>query len=460
MSIVSTKPKRNLTRALIEAKVSARTKHYDAKTPGLYVSKSPTCPAAFFLKYTDRNTHEQRTVRVGGYHPTEFTVDHARTAVAALRWRIGNGEDVAQTARQAKAQQAVLSGKTVDQIITERVTWMSTLVKKADGEMRARIESWEAVERIFDRFVRPRLGKKIASEVTARDIATLSDDIVAGKLGRPSISNARHVRRAVSGLFRWAAQPSRGYVTASPCINLEPLDKEPPRTRKLSGDEIRTLWHGLDRPDMHWDRKVCLAIKVALLTCLRSTELLHIRRDELVDLAGKFPRVDVAMRRVKRRRVIHQPLSPLAVALINEALGNHAFVFMGRFGDAPLARSAMANALRGTWRITNGKKVVKSVGICDMLGLKPFTPHDLRRTAASLMGGLGIARSTIAACLDHAARDDQGGAVPRVTGEVYDTDPRLKEKRAALDALSAELRRIVSEPVEAQAADEEMRLAA
>jgi hypothetical protein len=50
--------------------------------------------------------------------------------------------------------------------------------------------------------------------------------------------------------------------------------------------------------------------------------------------------------------------------------------------------------------------------------------------------------------------------VPRVTGEVYDTDPRLKEKRAALDALSAELRRIVSEPVEAQAADEEMRLAA
>ena len=49
--------------------------------------------------------------------------------------------------------------------------------------------------------------------------------------------------------------------------------------------------------------------------------------------------------------------------------------------------------------------------------------------------------------------------MPRVT-EVYDHDPRLKEKRAALDALAAELRRIVVEPVEAKGVDDEMRLAA
>jgi integrase len=459
MSIVSTKAKRNLTRAICEAKVTKRVKHYDAKCPGLYVSMSPTAEPSFWLRYTDRNTHQRGAIKVGVYHRELFDVERARTEALSLKWRVGMGEDVAQAQRQAKQQQAKLSGKTVNEVITERVKWMSTLVKKADGEMRARIESWEAVERIFDRFVSPRLGKRIANEVTNVDIATLSDDIVAGKLGKPSISNARHVRRALSGLFRWAAMPSRGFVTASPCINLEPLDKEPARSRKLSPDEIRTLWHGLDRPDMHWDRCTCLAIKLALVTMLRSVELLHAHRDELIDLAGKFPRIDVAMKRVKRRRVIHQPLSGLAVELINKALGNHAFVFMGRFGDAPLSRSAMANALRGTWRIRSGKKVVKSIGICDMLGLKPFTPHDLRRTAASLMGSLGIARSTIAACLDHAARDDQGGAVSRVT-EVYDNDPRLKEKRAALDALAAELRRIVAEPMEAKGADAELRLAA
>jgi hypothetical protein len=101
----------------------------------------------------------------------------------------------------------------------------------------------------LDRFVSPRLGKKIASEVTKHDIATLSDAIVKGELGKPSISNARHMRRAASGLFKWAAQAGRDYVSASPCIDLPPLDEEHPRDRVLTEDEIRTLWHGLDRED-------------------------------------------------------------------------------------------------------------------------------------------------------------------------------------------------------------------
>ncbi|MGY3512884.1 hypothetical protein [Bradyrhizobium lupini] len=53
--------------------------------------------------------------------------------------------------------------------------------------------------------------------VTKHDIATLSNDIVAGKFGKPSVSNARHMRKAASGLFNWAAEAGRDYVTASPC---------------------------------------------------------------------------------------------------------------------------------------------------------------------------------------------------------------------------------------------------
>jgi hypothetical protein len=141
--------------------------------------------------------------------------------------------DVAQFQRQTKALQAKLSGVTVDQIIDERIEWMRTPVKKADGEMRPRIESWKAVASHLNRFVSPRLGKKIASEVTKHDIATLSNDIVAGKLGKPSVANARHMRRAASAMFGWAAEAGRDYVSASPCINLPPLDEEHPRTRVL-----------------------------------------------------------------------------------------------------------------------------------------------------------------------------------------------------------------------------------
>ena len=69
---------------------------------------------------------------------------------------------------------------------------MKTPVKKPDGEMRPRLESWKGVASHLRRFLGPRLGKKIAGEVTKHDIATLSNDIVAGKHGgKASVSNAR-----------------------------------------------------------------------------------------------------------------------------------------------------------------------------------------------------------------------------------------------------------------------------
>ena len=48
--------------------------------------------------------------------------------------------------------------------------------------------------------------------------------------------------------------------------------------------------------------------------------------------------------------------------------------------------------------------------------------------------------------------------VPSVTGKVYNHSKRMKEKRAVLDGVAAELRRIIGEP--AKAVDRKMRLAA
>jgi integrase len=107
-------------------------------------------------------------------------------------------------------------------------------------------------------------------------------------------------------------------------------------------------------------------------------------------------------------------------------------------------RRVMATALRGT----KAKGKVNRSGICALLGLKPFTPHDLRRTAATLAGDLGFDDAWIAKCLDHAASRKQEQIVPSVTGKVYNHSKRMKEKRAVLDGVAAELRRIVGWPAE------------
>jgi integrase len=453
---------------MCEKRVTERTKIYDRKCPGLFVSITTKGVATFYLKYTDKSTGKQRPKWLGVYNPETFRVEHARTEVYALKNRLGNGENIAESFRQQKVR-AAKRGKTVDQVIAERVEWMKTEVLKRDGEMRPRIETWEAVESHLRRFVSPRLGRMLASEVTKHDIATLSADILAGRHGgKPSVANARHMRRAASAMFKWAAEAGRDYITASPCVNLPPLDEEHPRDRVLSEREIRTLWHGLDRDDLPWCRKTRLAIKFALVTMLRSGELLPIHRDELNVENGT---VDIPARRVKKRRVINQPLSDLALEIIKEAMGDddgnshagnshdgnsRAYAFVGRFGDASLARSAMANALRGT-TYSDGR--VKSPGICDLLGLAPFAPHDLRRTAATRCGELeDVSDYGISLCLDHQAnKDENGKPLPAVTNKVYNkaTSKRVKEKRKVLDAWAAELRRIIGtreEPEERLAA--------
>ena len=240
--------------------------------------------------------------------------------------------------RQAKR------GKTVDEIIKERIDWMMTPVRKPTARCGLDRKLGERRQPPAALPPAPRVGKKIASEVTKHDIATLSNDIVAGSSARNRSQVRGIMRKAVSGLFSWAAEAGRDYVTASPCVNLPKLDPEHARTRVLSEDEIRIFWHGLDRCDLPWDRRTRLALKFELTTMLRSGELLAAHRDELCDLDGVNPRFDYAAE-AGRSAVIQQPLSNLAVEIIKEALisDKQQFVFASPLGDQPMNRKWCAN---------------------------------------------------------------------------------------------------------------------
>jgi integrase len=144
-------------------------------------------------------------------------------------------------------------------------------------------------------------------------------------------------------------------------------------------------------------------------------------------------------------------------------MGNYEYAFTGRFGDAPLARNAMASALRGTKKKVGSKMVIKTIGICELLGLEPFTPHDLRRTAATMCGELRLSEAGISLCLDHQAnKDENGKPLPAITRKVYNraTGVRVAKKREVLDAWAIELRRIIGEPAEMHRVDAAMSLAA
>jgi integrase len=70
----------------------------------------------------------------------------------------------------------------------------------------------------------------------------------------------------------------------------------------------------------------------------------------------------------------------------------------------------------------------------DHFGLAPFTPHDLRRTAASLMTAIRVPRLHVEKVLNHTIYD---------VAEIYDRHDYADEKRAALSRLGEALHAIL-----------------
>lgn len=444
--------KKSITVRLCESRPASRVKVYDDQCPGFYVSVTPNGVATFFFKYWDRAQGKQAAVRVGDYHPEHLTIEAARWTAFDLKGRVGRGEDIAQTARQAKAQQAKLSGKTVASLITEYTEWMKEPVLKKDGGIRPRIESWSNYSGFLRRFLRPTLGSMVASEVTNDHIARLIDDVRRGRVNRKykgTAANARQTRDRISALFAWAAEAGRRYVLVSPCHNLPSLEPVRKRSRVLTEDEIRIFWHGLDRPDLPCSRAVAQGLKFALASMLRSREFMTARPQELERLGTPEAQIRVPLRKVKKRREVVQPLSSLAQEILAEAVisQDQALVFPGGDGE-PLQRCTLSRALAGHWDTWRGKKIWRP-GICELLGLAKFTPHDLRRTAASLAFELGFSMVDVGSCLDH--NKSKGDDAPaQVTGVyvregIFRKSRKQETKRRILEAVGEALREIVGD---------------
>jgi integrase len=418
-----------ITTALVTTKPKKRIKVFDTVCPGFYASITPKGIATFSLRYWHIKLGAQKQVEIGTYSADGWTVEKARAKALDLKGRASLGQPIDNEVKLFQAS----TGATVGVMIDDFVAWMQAPVKKADGELRPRIESWSNVAGFLEREVRPAIGWMSPSDVTNNEIAAIQQNIA-----ERSTSGARQTRSAMKRLFAFGAEAganSRKYgLKSSPVHNLPKVDPETERTVVLTADEIRTFWWGLDHPGLPADKVVAQALKFELVSMLRSKEFLNSRRSLIAGLGTKTPVLRVPLKFVKKRRVIEQPLNSLAVEIIEKVATLHDDDLL--FGKRQ--RCALSQALRGK----RGQRVI--MGICQFLGLKDFTPHDLRRTAATLCGDIGISDAEIAKCLDH--RKDKGENVseaPTVTGKVYVQSKRLNEKRAVLDALDAELRRII-----------------
>jgi integrase len=391
-----------------------------------------------------------KSVRMSLGHYPDLSLAKARDKVADHRKTMAEDEDPRRKLRQERkrvSREEALSfddladlyiaeyviggqcGKDAVRIFHETAKWPTKLTAVPNKK------SWKNDIGYLKR-AREEWGRLPAASVTDDDVADLLDTIA-----EEAPVSANRTQSVLHKAFKWGMQPGRKYVPSNPLAGLERRGgKEKKRDRVLSDDEIRTLWWGLDRKDAPVERSVALATRFILATMVRPYQSAGAETGEIHSLGTANALYEMPPGRVKKDRAVIVPLSDLASDIVTKATGNRPALFPSKFdanGKTPISRSSISQALNGKKNgKKNGDKTEDRIGLREFLGLKHFTAHDLRRTAATVARRAGAPRQDVKAMLDHVNGD--------VT-EVYDKYDMLKEKRQVVDILAQELRRIIGD---------------
>jgi integrase len=325
-------------------------------------------------------------------------------------------------ARQAHADARTLHEKGIDpgdKAVSEReeqrkaptVADLAQEYMEKWAKVRKRERSIREDKRILDKDVLPAWGTLKALDITRRDVINLLDVIV--DRGAPIMAN--RTLAVTRKMFNFAV--TRDIVPVSPCVGVQAPAPEQQRDRVLTPDEIRTLWQSLEAAKMAEGTK--LALKLQLVTAQRKGEIVSAAWEE-IDLEDGW--WTIPGEKSKNNLPHRVPLSPLAVELFQAArvfACGSPWVFPSPRGGKHITPEAIDHALRRPGSETLGFT---------------FVPHDLRRTAASLMTGMGIPRLVVSKILNH---------VERGITAVYDRYTYDGEKRQALEKWSRKLKSII-----------------
>ena len=176
----------------------------------------------------------------------------------------------------------------------------------------------------------------------------------------------------------------------------------------LGDDELKLFLAKLPTAKMVDEAR--LALTFQLLTAQRCGEVAALRWDEIDRGSGVWT---IPKEKAKNGLAHRVPLSEPALAVLGQArVLNPAtvYVFPSPVRDGPMVETALSRALHRN---------------LEHIGVPAFGPHDLRRTAASHMTGMGISRLVVSKILNH---------VERGVTAVYDRHSYDGEKRLALEA--------------------------
>lgn len=365
---------------------------------GLTFTLSASGRASWVLRYRFGGKGKEKTL---GHYP-DISLSEARRIAMADRAKIQQGVDVA--AEKQKAKQEAASAWTFRHLAED-------YLKKAEGRL-AKTTLDGRRQQLRD-YVFPIIGNRPARQIAPHELAAIIER---------TVSKSYHVARLVLVAIRavYSHGIAKNAVDIDPCASLKANaivgGRPPSRNRlKLTEAELRAMLPALASLGPSNE----LMVKILLATATRIGELVNARWEQI-----DFERWEwtIPPENSKNKKPFVIPMTDLVVSWfcrLKELSFESSYVLPIRqrkkvVGDAPMDPVTLNAAIN---------KLCKGLGD----KCRRFTPHDLRSTARSHLGALGVNILIAERCLNHTL-----GALV----DIYDKHDYIDERRAALQKWS------------------------
>lgn len=263
------------------------------------------------------------------------------------------------------------------------------------------------IKQQIDSDIIPLLGKMPLDKIQTIDISKALDKIV--ERGAPI--HANRVLSTIKQAFNYGV--SRGSLPFNPANNIRARDIggiEKSRERFLTIDEIKTLWLFLDTKKHKVSLHIKNAIKILLLTGVRTSELRLATWEPEFNFEESLWTIPAEHSKIGTVVKIHlsEPVKHLLMELKQSS--DSIYVLPSIDNNTPLTENALPRAI---------KRIQKRVGI------PGWRAQDLRRTFSTQLGeALHINPVVIEKCLGH--------KMPKIMA-TYNKNEMLPERKEALN---------------------------
>ena len=346
-----------------------------------------------------------------------LTVDEARARAKRILGKAAGGGDPLGERKASQQAGATISDVT-DWYLNQATA--GRLLGRRGNPIKA---STVAMDRSrIETHVRPLIGKKAVSSLSAADFEAMQADIVAGRTAEVAKTKGKRVRGGLATGGRGVAARTLGMVQAilEHARRVGMIASNPARgTRKIAGqrnerrlslDEIRALGMALRAPAEH---PVAIAgIRFAILSGFRRGEVLAIRASDIQSVGG------VRLRDSKTGPQI-RPVGRAAMEVLQSRI------------NSPPNGEWLFPADRGDGHFVGLPKVLARV--CEQAKLESVTLHTLRHSFASVAAEIGYSELVISGLLGHSAGSVTGDSVHLDKALVTAADQIAATIAAALD---------------------------